>query len=61
MEHSGYVVGDMIPFHVDPWIIVASWFVSFVGSTATVELLHRRGSGQGWRNWYVRHSFFSHA
>ncbi|KAB2575105.1 hypothetical protein BFW01_g8254 [Lasiodiplodia theobromae] len=51
MEHSGYVVGDMIPFHVDPWIIVASWFVSFVGSTATVELLHRRGSGQGWRNW----------
>ncbi|OMP85427.1 hypothetical protein BK809_0004097 [Diplodia seriata] len=49
--HTSYMLGDMVPFHVDPWIIVASWFVSFVGSTATVELLHRRGSGQGWRNW----------
>ncbi|KAK7732892.1 hypothetical protein SLS57_000835 [Botryosphaeria dothidea] len=46
-----YRLGDMVPFHVDPWIIVASWFVSFIGSTATVELLHRRRSGQGWRNW----------
>ncbi|OJD33619.1 mhyt domain signaling protein [Diplodia corticola] len=49
--HTSYMIGEMVPFHVDPWIIVASWFVSFVGSTATVELLHRRGSGQGWRNW----------
>ncbi|EKG21424.1 hypothetical protein MPH_01222 [Macrophomina phaseolina MS6] len=49
--NTRYRVGEMVPFHVDPWIIVASWFVSFIGSTATVELLHRRRSGQGWRNW----------
>ncbi|GME28140.1 hypothetical protein GTA08_BOTSDO01089 [Neofusicoccum parvum] len=48
---SKYRVGDSVPFHVVPGIIVASWFVSFIGSIATVELLHRRRSGQGWINW----------
>ncbi|KAK8224582.1 hypothetical protein HDK90DRAFT_514758 [Phyllosticta capitalensis] len=46
-----YHIGQRVPFHCDPGIIVASYLVSFVGAVATVELLHRRKSGHGWRNW----------
>ncbi|KAK7555760.1 hypothetical protein IWX49DRAFT_82257 [Phyllosticta citricarpa] len=46
-----YHIGQRVPFHCDPGIIVASYLVSFIGAVATVELLHRRKSGQGWRNW----------
>ncbi|KAK7532391.1 uncharacterized protein J3D65DRAFT_104127 [Phyllosticta citribraziliensis] len=46
-----YHIGQRVPFHCDPGIMAASYLVSFVGAVATVELLHRRKSGQGWRNW----------
>lgn len=48
-----YQAGDIVPWRVMPGIVVASYVVSLVGATTTVEILHRRPEGKGWRNWYV--------
>lgn len=48
-----YQPGDWVPFELSPGIVVASYFVSLVGSVTTVELLHRRVTGKSWHNWYV--------
>lgn len=34
--------------------IVLSYIVSYVGAWTTLELLHKRTSGRGLYNWYVR-------
>jgi hypothetical protein len=53
MAPSGlsYTSGDVVPFRFDPGIIVASYFVSLIGSITTVELLHRRREGKGITSW----------
>lgn len=43
-----------MPFHFSSGIIVASFFVSLIGSVTTVELLHRKREGKGWTVWYDR-------
>jgi len=48
---DGYHEGEAVPFRFDPGIIVASYFVSLVGSITTVELLHRRREGKGLTSW----------
>lgn len=48
-----YQAGDIVPWRVVPGVVVASYIVSLVGATTTVEILHRRPEGKGWRNWYV--------
>ncbi|KAI9714396.1 MAG: hypothetical protein M1820_000357 [Bogoriella megaspora] len=46
---SPYQPGDVVPFHLIPWIVVLSFFASFVGCLTTVELLHRRiTTGKRW-------------
>lgn len=47
-QYIQYEVGDTVPFHFIPGIVVASYFVSLVGAVTTVELLHRRTPGKGW-------------
>lgn len=47
-----YAIGDHVPFRFSSGIIIASFFVSLVGSVTTVELLHRRREGKGWVIWY---------
>jgi NO-binding membrane sensor protein with MHYT domain len=47
-----YRIGDNVPFQFSSGIIIASFFVSLVGSVTTVELLHRRREGKGWILWY---------
>ncbi|KAF2848039.1 hypothetical protein T440DRAFT_455405 [Plenodomus tracheiphilus IPT5] len=37
--------------HFVPWVIFCSYLVSLLGAFTTVELLHRRISGSGWRSW----------
>lgn len=49
-----YKVGDVVPFHMLPGLIIVSYIVSLVGSVTTVELLHRRKTGGGWLSWYVQ-------
>jgi hypothetical protein len=49
---SKYAIGDNVPFRFSSGIIIASFFVSLVGSVTTVELLHRRREGKGWILWY---------
>ncbi|KAL9064329.1 MAG: hypothetical protein Q9157_007874 [Trypethelium eluteriae] len=34
--------GDLVPFHLIPWIVILSFVASFIGTLTTVELLHRR-------------------
>ncbi|KAJ9642540.1 hypothetical protein H2199_004921 [Coniosporium tulheliwenetii] len=46
-----YKVGDVVPFHMLPGLIIVSYIVSLVGSVTTVELLHRRKTGGGWLSW----------
>ncbi|KIW05171.1 uncharacterized protein PV09_03722 [Verruconis gallopava] len=46
-----YHVGEKVPFRLSSGIIIASFFVSLVGSVTTVELLHRRREGKGWLLW----------
>lgn len=47
------------PLHSEPeikfiaYLIFCSFLVSLVGAFTTVELLHRRISGSGWRSWYA--------
>lgn len=47
-----YPLGSKPKISFVPWIIVCSYLVSLVGAFTTVELLHRRISGAGWRSWY---------
>lgn len=56
-ERYGYSEGDEVPFHFQSGVIVASYFVSLVGSITTVELLHRKREGKGWTTWYERSKF----
>jgi NO-binding membrane sensor protein with MHYT domain len=52
MAHQ-YHVGDVVPYHFNAWMVVASCAIALLGSATTVELLHRkRGSRQTWINWY---------
>ncbi|EON68873.1 hypothetical protein W97_08131 [Coniosporium apollinis CBS 100218] len=46
-----FKVGDVVPFHMLPGLIIVSYIVSLVGSVTTVELLHRRKTGGGWLSW----------
>ena len=48
-----YAAGDIVTFRLSPGLVVASAFVSFIGSVITVEQLHRKNVGKGWINWYV--------
>ncbi|QDS76383.1 hypothetical protein FKW77_003522 [Venturia effusa] len=47
----GYSKGMEVPFHFQSGVIIASYFVSLVGSITTVELLHRKREGTGWTIW----------
>ncbi|TLD22529.1 hypothetical protein E2P81_ATG07722 [Venturia nashicola] len=47
----GYSKGMEVPFHFQSGVIIASYFVSLVGSITTVELLHRKREGTGWTAW----------
>ncbi|KAE9986520.1 hypothetical protein EG328_005406 [Venturia inaequalis] len=47
----GYSKGMEVPFHFQSGVIIASYFVSLVGSITTVELLHRKREGKGWTPW----------
>ncbi|KAK4954037.1 hypothetical protein LTR66_013619 [Elasticomyces elasticus] len=48
MDLTQYQLGDVIPFHFIWYIVFASYFASLIGTTLTVELLHRRRTGSGW-------------
>ncbi|OCK80063.1 hypothetical protein K432DRAFT_280531, partial [Lepidopterella palustris CBS 459.81] len=48
-----YHIGERVPFHFQWYLILASYFVSLVGAYTTVELLHRRKTGNGWLSWYA--------
>jgi NO-binding membrane sensor protein with MHYT domain len=52
MTATQFNVGDNVPFQFAAGIIIASFFVSLVGSVTTVELLHRRREGKGYILWY---------
>ncbi|KAF2153040.1 hypothetical protein K461DRAFT_320760 [Myriangium duriaei CBS 260.36] len=43
-----YRIGDVVPWHFEPGLVVASFFASLVGTTLTVELLHRKRLGKSW-------------
>lgn len=45
-----YPVGSNITVHYLPYLIFISYVVSLIGAFTTVELLHRRVSGTGWRS-----------
>ncbi|KAK0648286.1 hypothetical protein B0T16DRAFT_455770 [Cercophora newfieldiana] len=40
-------VGQVVPFHFDPAILVVSYIVSLVGAASTLELVNRRTSRKG--------------
>ncbi|EUC35818.1 hypothetical protein COCCADRAFT_2977 [Bipolaris zeicola 26-R-13] len=46
-----YLVGTTPPISFLPYLVFASFLVSLIGTFTTVELLHRRASGTGWRPW----------
>ncbi|RMZ66248.1 mhyt domain signaling [Pyrenophora seminiperda CCB06] len=48
-----YPIGSRPRISFVPYIIFCSYLVSLIGSFTTVELLHRRVSGAGWRSLYV--------
>lgn len=50
MTDDQYQVGDIIPWHFSPGLVVASFFASLVGTTLTVELLHRKKLGKSWKS-----------
>ena len=43
---SSYAVGDIVPWHFVPGIVVASFFASLVGTFLCVEVLHRKRLGK---------------
>ncbi|KAF2794657.1 hypothetical protein K505DRAFT_374462 [Melanomma pulvis-pyrius CBS 109.77] len=46
-----YPLGSRPSIHFLPYLIFISYIVSLIGAFTTVELLHRRVSGTGWRSW----------
>jgi NO-binding membrane sensor protein with MHYT domain len=50
---SKYPIGTKPAISFVPYLIFCSYLVSLIGAFTTVELLHRRVSGAGWRSWYV--------
>ncbi|KAF1928782.1 uncharacterized protein M421DRAFT_62624 [Didymella exigua CBS 183.55] len=46
-----YPIGSRPNISFTPYLIFCSYLVSLIGSATTVELLHRRVSGSGWRAW----------
>ncbi|KAH7389585.1 hypothetical protein DE146DRAFT_170606 [Phaeosphaeria sp. MPI-PUGE-AT-0046c] len=46
-----YPIGSRPVISFVPYIIFCSYLVSLIGAFTTVELLHRRVSGSGWRSW----------
>ncbi|KAK4235834.1 hypothetical protein C8A03DRAFT_36313 [Achaetomium macrosporum] len=47
---SGQYLGQVVPFTIDPGLLVLSYAVSLVGAAATLELIHRRTSRRGYYN-----------
>lgn len=48
-----YPLGSKPTISYLPYLIFIAYIVSLIGAYTTVELLHRRVSGTGWRSWYV--------
>ncbi|KAF3007833.1 hypothetical protein E8E13_010682 [Curvularia kusanoi] len=46
-----YPIGSRPNISFTPYLIFCSYLVSLIGSATTVELLHRRVPGSGWRAW----------
>lgn len=46
-----YPIGTEPAIHFLPYLIFISYVVSLIGAMTTVELLHRRVTVTGWRNW----------
>jgi len=46
-----YPIGSYPNISFVPYLIFCSYLVSLIGAFTTVELLHRRVSGSGWRSW----------
>ncbi|KAL6703011.1 hypothetical protein ACN47E_010287 [Coniothyrium glycines] len=46
-----YPIGSRPSIYFVPYLIFCSYIVSLIGAFTTVELLHRRVSGTGWRSW----------
>ncbi|KAL5396242.1 hypothetical protein PMIN02_003393 [Paraphaeosphaeria minitans] len=46
-----YPIGSRPSIHYIVYLIFISYIVSLIGAFTTVELLHRRVSGSGWRSW----------
>jgi len=46
-----YPIGSKPHISFVPYLIFCSYLVSLVGAFTTVELLHRRVGGAGWRSW----------
>lgn len=46
-----YPLGSKPGIHYLPYLVFISYIVSLIGAFTTVELLHRRVSGNGWRSW----------
>ncbi|KAH8730220.1 hypothetical protein GQ44DRAFT_645379 [Phaeosphaeriaceae sp. PMI808] len=46
-----YPIGSKPRISFTPYLIFCSYLVSLIGAFTTVELLHRRVSGNGWRSW----------
>ncbi|KNG43967.1 mhyt domain-containing signaling protein [Stemphylium lycopersici] len=46
-----YPLGSRPTISFVPYLIFCSYLVSLIGAFTTVELLHRRVSGAGWRSW----------
>jgi hypothetical protein len=47
---SAQYLGRVVPFTIDPGLLVLSYAVSLVGAAATLELIHRRTSRRGYYN-----------
>jgi NO-binding membrane sensor protein with MHYT domain len=43
-------LGQTVRVSFEPWLLVLSYVVSFVGAASTLELIHRRTSRRGYYN-----------
>lgn len=48
-----YLIGSTPSITFIPYLVSVSFLACLTGTFTTVELLHRRLSGAGWRSWYV--------
>ncbi|KAL2179664.1 uncharacterized protein P884DRAFT_194653 [Thermothelomyces heterothallicus CBS 202.75] len=49
-EDLARYIGQVVPFTVDPGLLVLSYIISLVGAASTLELIHRRTSRRGYYN-----------